>query len=202
MTELMQAAALRSSADQTVGPSFRATDDKRDFQGSEGDWSLIIRPKSGWFDLHLRDLWRYQGPGCPVYPSRFCRHVQANHPGPALVYYPTRAYHAHFHSCFWEHGQASDRWPPQDPFLPFRRHRLELFRRVSYAYFEYLCRKREPVRKGLLPAFGSATQHRYFEPHQVRDSVRSIPAVYAFLSCSRDPKCAPRPRYFCCRSFF
>src|SRR6185436_1640446 len=23
-------------------------------------WSLIIRPKTGWFDLHLSDLWRYR----------------------------------------------------------------------------------------------------------------------------------------------
>jgi len=23
-------------------------------------WSLIIRPKTGWFDLHLQDLWRYR----------------------------------------------------------------------------------------------------------------------------------------------
>lgn len=26
----------------------------------DGDWSLVIRPKSGWFDLHLADLWRYR----------------------------------------------------------------------------------------------------------------------------------------------
>jgi lipopolysaccharide transport system permease protein len=24
------------------------------------DWSLVIRPKTGWFDLHLADLWRYR----------------------------------------------------------------------------------------------------------------------------------------------
>lgn len=24
------------------------------------DWDLIIRPKTGWFDLHLADLWRYR----------------------------------------------------------------------------------------------------------------------------------------------
>ncbi|MGH9947776.1 MAG: ABC transporter permease [Pyrinomonadaceae bacterium] len=28
--------------------------------GENEDWSLIIRPKSGWFDLHLADLWRYR----------------------------------------------------------------------------------------------------------------------------------------------
>src|SRR6478752_5349752 len=60
MTELMQAADFRSSADQAVAPGFRASDEKSDLRGSEGDWSLIIRPKSGWFDLHLRDLWRYR----------------------------------------------------------------------------------------------------------------------------------------------
>jgi lipopolysaccharide transport system permease protein len=60
MTELMQAAAFRSSADQAVVPSVRATDEKSNFQGCEGDWSLIIKPKSGWFDLHLGDLWRYR----------------------------------------------------------------------------------------------------------------------------------------------
>jgi lipopolysaccharide transport system permease protein len=25
-----------------------------------GNWDLIIRPRTGWFDLHLRDLWRYR----------------------------------------------------------------------------------------------------------------------------------------------
>ncbi len=28
--------------------------------GSTPEWSLIIRPKTGWFDLHLSDLWRYR----------------------------------------------------------------------------------------------------------------------------------------------
>src|SRR5436853_5746263 len=27
---------------------------------SSGGWDLIIRPKTGWFDLHLADLWRYR----------------------------------------------------------------------------------------------------------------------------------------------
>jgi lipopolysaccharide transport system permease protein len=26
----------------------------------DSDWTLIIRPKTGWFDLHLADLWRYR----------------------------------------------------------------------------------------------------------------------------------------------
>jgi lipopolysaccharide transport system permease protein len=29
-------------------------------QNSHTNWDLIIRPKSGWFDLHLSDLWRYR----------------------------------------------------------------------------------------------------------------------------------------------
>lgn len=24
------------------------------------DWDLVIKPKSGWFDLHLKDIWRYR----------------------------------------------------------------------------------------------------------------------------------------------
>lgn len=27
---------------------------------SPGQWDLILRPKTGWFDLHLSDLWRYR----------------------------------------------------------------------------------------------------------------------------------------------
>jgi lipopolysaccharide transport system permease protein len=27
---------------------------------SSSNWSLVIRPKTGWFDLHLGDLWRYR----------------------------------------------------------------------------------------------------------------------------------------------
>lgn len=31
------------------------------FSSDKSDaWSLIIRPKTGWFDLHLSDLWRYR----------------------------------------------------------------------------------------------------------------------------------------------
>lgn len=26
----------------------------------DSEWTLIIRPKTGWFDLHLNDLWRYR----------------------------------------------------------------------------------------------------------------------------------------------
>lgn len=29
-------------------------------EDSAGNWSLVIRPKTGWFDLHLSDLWRYR----------------------------------------------------------------------------------------------------------------------------------------------
>src|ERR1017187_4546248 len=27
---------------------------------TNANWALIIRPKTGWFDLHLADLWRYR----------------------------------------------------------------------------------------------------------------------------------------------
>lgn len=27
---------------------------------TERSWQLILRPRSGWFDLHLKDLWRYR----------------------------------------------------------------------------------------------------------------------------------------------
>lgn len=29
-------------------------------QKSPAEWDLIIRPTTGWFDLHLVDLWRYR----------------------------------------------------------------------------------------------------------------------------------------------
>ena len=29
-------------------------------QNQQESWSLVIRPKTGWFDLHLADLWRYR----------------------------------------------------------------------------------------------------------------------------------------------
>jgi lipopolysaccharide transport system permease protein len=58
MTELAQIAELESCA----GPRARAqtTRVQAATSDSEGDWSLIIKPKSGWFDLHLQDLWRYR----------------------------------------------------------------------------------------------------------------------------------------------
>jgi hypothetical protein len=29
-------------------------------QNSNTNWDLIIRPKSGWFDLHLSNIWHYR----------------------------------------------------------------------------------------------------------------------------------------------
>ena len=27
---------------------------------TEASWDMVIGPPKGWFDLHLRDLWRYR----------------------------------------------------------------------------------------------------------------------------------------------
>src|SRR6478672_1236929 len=58
MSESAQIAVLESCA----GPGVRAQKARAQWAASdsESNWSLIIRPKSGWFDLHLRDLWRYR----------------------------------------------------------------------------------------------------------------------------------------------
>src|SRR6185369_3896054 len=53
----------RSSVTMTSTPSLEAACEDR-FQSttetSEPDWTLVIRPKTNWFDLHLADLWRYR----------------------------------------------------------------------------------------------------------------------------------------------
>src|SRR6185369_4603785 len=53
----------RSSVTMTSTPSLEAAREDR-FQSttetSEPDWTLVIRPKTNWFDLHLADLWRYR----------------------------------------------------------------------------------------------------------------------------------------------
>lgn len=37
------------------------TDDPYSQSDAEAqDWTLVIRPKTGWFDLHLTDMWRYR----------------------------------------------------------------------------------------------------------------------------------------------
>jgi len=59
MSESAQMAVLDSCADP--GASAQTTADvQAAVSDSECDWSLIIRPTSGWFDLHLQDLWRYR----------------------------------------------------------------------------------------------------------------------------------------------
>src|SRR5215469_15074368 len=42
------APARRTVRSEIVSPRCRA------------EWTLVIRPKTGWFDLHLADLWRYR----------------------------------------------------------------------------------------------------------------------------------------------
>jgi lipopolysaccharide transport system permease protein len=33
---------------------------EKEYSQIDSDWSLIIKPKSSWFDLHLGDLWKYR----------------------------------------------------------------------------------------------------------------------------------------------
>jgi len=42
------------------GSDSPATGAATNSSAGSGDWTMIIRPKSGWFDLHLADLWRYR----------------------------------------------------------------------------------------------------------------------------------------------
>lgn len=49
----MRSDALNSDLGPPSSPSVNP-------QPSSEAWDLIIRPKTGWFDLHLRDLWRYR----------------------------------------------------------------------------------------------------------------------------------------------
>ena len=39
---------------------FRSLNPTIESQSAAEQWDLIIRPKTGWFDLHLVDLWRYR----------------------------------------------------------------------------------------------------------------------------------------------
>jgi len=34
--------------------------DNHDMAGAELDWTYVIRPRTGWFELHLSELWRYR----------------------------------------------------------------------------------------------------------------------------------------------
>src|ERR1700737_5002045 len=38
----------------------RGVDARPRTQPESGDWTLVIRPKTRWFDLHLADLWRHR----------------------------------------------------------------------------------------------------------------------------------------------
>lgn len=40
--------------------TFSAPGDRGEARRPEDGWTMVIRPASGWFDLHLGDLWRYR----------------------------------------------------------------------------------------------------------------------------------------------
>jgi lipopolysaccharide transport system permease protein len=45
-----------SSLESNQSPATRVAESRVE----SDDWTLVIRPKSGWFDLHLGDLWRHR----------------------------------------------------------------------------------------------------------------------------------------------
>ncbi len=56
MTETQPLSALPGNAAALPAPD----SDGNAAASESGDWTLVIRPKTGWFDLHLADLWRYR----------------------------------------------------------------------------------------------------------------------------------------------
>src|SRR5262245_43191729 len=51
-----EAAILALNSPRTAG----ASDVKSAAEPEPPEWTLVIRPTSGWFDLHIADLWRYR----------------------------------------------------------------------------------------------------------------------------------------------
>lgn len=59
--DALAAEPLGTTGSSPVASSPVASDPQRSgFIPHPSEWDLIIRPKTGWFDLHLSDLWRYR----------------------------------------------------------------------------------------------------------------------------------------------
>ncbi len=67
--------------------------------GDNTQWTTIIRPRTGWFDVDLEELWRYRDLIVMFVKRNFTVHVQADDLGPA-VDHPEPAYH-HRASSTW-----------------------------------------------------------------------------------------------------
>jgi lipopolysaccharide transport system permease protein len=60
MTEPVQADAMVLPVARVAESTVRTTPAGIMADEAASEWSLVIRPKTGWFDLHLADLWRYR----------------------------------------------------------------------------------------------------------------------------------------------
>src|SRR5215831_7704819 len=60
MMEPVQADTMRLPVGRLAGSTVRTALNGVAAVEPGSEWSLVIRPKTGWFDLHLADLWRYR----------------------------------------------------------------------------------------------------------------------------------------------
>lgn len=51
---------------------------------SNGEWTTIIRPRTGWFDIDLQELWHYRDLVVLFVKLQLCRAVQADHSGSGM----------------------------------------------------------------------------------------------------------------------
>jgi len=90
------------------------------------NWSMIIRPKRNLLDLRLaicggRVTW-----SCCL-SGGICLGLQANHPGPALVYHPAAPDYRYLYVHIWQRGEITHGRPAAIPVLYVRHGGLDLF---------------------------------------------------------------------------
>jgi len=91
-------------------------------------WDLEIKPDSGLFQLHLRDVWAYRDLLMLLVRRDFVAFYKQTILGPLWFF----IHYNHIYLRFWQPGRHFYRWLAPASFLYSRHNCMELLFRLSY----------------------------------------------------------------------
>ncbi len=121
---------------------------------------LVIRPQTGWFDLHLADLWRYRDLTMLFVWRDFVAQYKQTILGPLWHLLQPLFTTLLFTVIFGRIAQTPHRRPAPDAVLHGRSDGLDLLRRVPQPHLHHLHSKRQHLRQSLFSR-GSVFRSRW-----------------------------------------
>ena len=143
--------------------------------GDNTQWTTVIRPRTGWFDVDLEELWRYRDLIVMFVKRNFTVMYKQTILGPAVDHPEPAYHHGAVQRGVRRHCRAFYGRTPSFLFYMARQYGVDLFCILHQRHGQHLCGQQPGVRQGVFPTA--------YHPHQPGID-QPDPTSLSSLSCT------------------